>query len=130
MVHEYPKGLCSFYSDIYEVVDDPSLDSIISWSKSNKGFVIWNPQELIEKRIVSRFFCRELSQFISDVELFGFRRVKGSKHMKFTNANFVRGQPDLLKKMQSETSFARFKKRRRAARAKAQVEERLQRLQI
>ncbi|CAH8345522.1 unnamed protein product [Eruca vesicaria subsp. sativa] len=119
-----------FHATVYEVVDDPTLDSVISWSKSNKSFVIWNPQELIERSIVSRFFCRELSQFISDVELFGFRRVKGSKHLKFTNANFVRGQPDLLKKMQSETSFARFKKRRRAARAKAQVEERLQRLQI
>ena len=59
--------MSQFYAGVYEVVDDPSLDSIISWSKSNKSFVIWDPKELVEK-ILSRFFRNKLSQFISDLE--------------------------------------------------------------
>ncbi|KAF3603783.1 hypothetical protein F2Q69_00036143 [Brassica cretica] len=40
-------GMSQFYAGVYEVVDDPSLDSIISWSKSNKSFVIWDSKELV-----------------------------------------------------------------------------------
>ena len=61
--------MSSFYSDIYEVVDDPSLDSIISWSKSNKSFVIWDPKELVEK-ILPRLLHYKLSHFITEIEIY------------------------------------------------------------
>ncbi|CAN6911234.1 unnamed protein product [Brassica oleracea var. botrytis] len=71
-------GMSSFYSDIYEVVDDPSLDSIISWSKSNKSFVIWDPKELVEK-ILPRLLHYKLSHFITEIEIYGFVRIEGSE---------------------------------------------------
>ncbi|KAG5415070.1 hypothetical protein IGI04_002637 [Brassica rapa subsp. trilocularis] len=84
-------GMSQFYAGVYEVVDDPSLDSIISWSKSNKSFVIWDPKELVEK-ILSRFFRNKLSQFISDLESHGFVRIEGSEHLEFGHEQyFVRG---------------------------------------
>ncbi|KAG2307145.1 hypothetical protein Bca52824_026893 [Brassica carinata] len=50
---------------IYKLVDDPSTDSIISWSKSNKGFVIRNQEKLIRRKIYKRFFCSSFKTFIS-----------------------------------------------------------------
>ncbi|XP_018512721.1 heat stress transcription factor A-4c [Brassica rapa] len=88
-----------FYVGVYEVVDDPSLDSIISWSKSNKSFVIWNPKEL------------------------GFVRIKGSEHLEFGHEQyFVRGKPDLLTKMRYQAASDRMKKSLKEAKARAEAE--------
>lgn len=45
MVHNFPKGLSTFYMGVYKLVDDPSSDSIISWSKSNHSFIVWRLEE-------------------------------------------------------------------------------------
>jgi hypothetical protein len=34
-------SLPPFLAKTYEMVDDPSSDPIVSWSKSNKSFVVW-----------------------------------------------------------------------------------------
>ncbi|CAF2151441.1 hypothetical protein HID58_002123 [Brassica napus] len=108
-------GMSQFYAGVYEVVDDPSLDSIISWSKSNKSFVIWDPKELVEK-ILSRFFRNKLSQFISDLESHGFVRIEGSEHLEFGHEQyFVRGKPELMIKLRRKVASARVKKDIKAA---------------
>uniref|UniRef100_M4DAA2 HSF-type DNA-binding domain-containing protein n=1 Tax=Brassica campestris TaxID=3711 RepID=M4DAA2_BRACM len=109
-----------FYVGVYEVVDDPSLDSIISWSKSNKSFVIWNPKELVEK-ILSRFChdklrCHSLSPNLKSI-------IKGSEHLEFGHEQyFVRGKPDLLTKMRYQAASDRMKKSLKEAKARAEAE--------
>ncbi|XP_013629747.1 PREDICTED: uncharacterized protein LOC106335701 [Brassica oleracea var. oleracea] len=60
-------GMSQFYAGVYEVVDDPSLDSIISWSKSNKSFVIWDSKELVF-RDASATSCHSLSAIFVESE--------------------------------------------------------------
>lgn len=43
-------------------MDDPSLDSVVSWSKSNKSFIIWNLKEF-ERQVLSRISCVKLAGF-------------------------------------------------------------------
>ncbi|KAG2239678.1 hypothetical protein Bca52824_091517 [Brassica carinata] len=106
-------GMQKFNVDVYEVVDDPSLDPIISWSKSNKSFVIWDPKQLVEKKIL-------LLQFAT-----GFVRIKGSdEHLEFGHEQyFVRGKPELLTKMRLQVALDWMKKRAKEAKARAEEEE-------
>ncbi|WZY68950.1 hypothetical protein YC2023_001190 [Brassica napus] len=84
-------GMKQFHVAIYEIVDDPSLDSTISWSKNNKSF--------------------------------GFVRIKGSEHLEFGHKQyFVRGKPELLKKMRLEAAMNRMKKSAQRAKARAEAE--------
>ncbi|CAH8345641.1 unnamed protein product [Eruca vesicaria subsp. sativa] len=104
-------GMYPFYVGVYEVVDDPSVDSVISWSKSNKSFVIWDPEELFEKKILSSFFRGNLSNFINALDTYGFVRIEGSERLEFGHKQyFVRGKPELLKKMRAQAAMDRFKK--------------------
>ncbi|KAL0727485.1 hypothetical protein Bca4012_023578 [Brassica carinata] len=112
-----------FHVAVYKIVDDPSLDSIISWSKSNKSFVIWNPKELFKKKILKRFFCCNLTQFITELETYGFVRIKGSEHLEFGHKQyFVRGKPELLKTMRYQAASDRMKKSAKEAKARAEAE--------
>ncbi|XP_010445000.2 PREDICTED: heat stress transcription factor A-4a-like [Camelina sativa] len=116
--------LDSFYTCIYEVVNDPSLDSIISWGKSNNSFIIWNSRELSSELLSisrpSRLPCANIKMFFHDLQHYGFKRVKGSPHIEFGNAYFVRGKPELLRKMQQK-SFDKNHRKYQAARAKNQA---------
>ncbi|WZZ26798.1 hypothetical protein YC2023_010199 [Brassica napus] len=69
-------GMSQFYAGVYEVVDDPSLDSIISWSKSNKSFVIWDSKELVF-RDASATSCHSLSAIFVESEFGRGVRVTG-----------------------------------------------------
>ncbi|CAH8314189.1 unnamed protein product [Eruca vesicaria subsp. sativa] len=101
MVNKIPKGLFRIFSVVYESVDDPSLDSIISWSQSNNSFVIVNLEELNHRKIFARFYSRHLPDLFSVLEYYGFERIKGAGELEFGNVNFVRGRPELLERMHS-----------------------------
>ncbi|KFK40020.1 hypothetical protein AALP_AA3G319700 [Arabis alpina] len=108
--NKYPAGLMGFYKNVYEEVDDPSSDSIISWSpRSNRTFIIWDRKAFADFRA-----CRFTKSF-TVLKLLGFKRVGrcGGPHMEFGNWDFVRGKPERLLKMQHKA------KRSRAKRAKA-----------
>lgn len=34
-----------FLNKAYAMVNDPSTDSIISWSQNGNSFIVWNPEE-------------------------------------------------------------------------------------
>ncbi|CAI9755183.1 unnamed protein product [Fraxinus pennsylvanica] len=70
-------SLPPFLTKTYEMVDDPSTDSVVSWSQSNnKSFVVLNPLE----------FARDLLPRKIDPE-----------QWEFSNEDFVRGRPRLMK---------------------------------
>uniref|UniRef100_A0A1J3HJS9 Heat shock factor protein HSF8 n=1 Tax=Noccaea caerulescens TaxID=107243 RepID=A0A1J3HJS9_NOCCA len=131
MANDCTRFLHTFYMGVYQLVDDPSSDSIISWSKSNKSFVIWNPEELFRRKLLSKFYINKLSHFISELDDCGFVRIKESQHLEFGHKEyFVRGQPELLKTMLVKTVLGRMKRRSKEKRAKAEVHKRMKDLLI
>ncbi|XP_018487557.1 heat stress transcription factor A-4a-like [Raphanus sativus] len=117
-------SLSSFYKGLYAVVDDPSLDSVVSWSKDKKSFVIWDPIEF-QRRVLPqrRILSLNFSLFMADLKYYGFIRVKGSKHRYHIGhpKYFVRGKPALMKKMQEERihKFEQARAMRKKAKARA-----------
>ncbi|EOA18553.1 hypothetical protein CARUB_v10007111mg [Capsella rubella] len=90
-----PSSKLPFPTKIYEMVDDPSSDGIISWSESGKSFIIWNPQEFY-KDLLRRFTIPlPIFIFFCKLESFGFRKINPDM-WEFANDNFVQNQPQLI----------------------------------
>jgi hypothetical protein len=63
-------SLPPFLAKTYEMVDDPSSDPIVSWSKSNKSFVVWNPPEFARVLLPRFFKHNNFSSFIRQLNTY------------------------------------------------------------
>ncbi|WOL13109.1 hypothetical protein Cni_G21878 [Canna indica] len=84
-----------FLTKTYRLVDDPKLDDIISWNDDGTTFVVWRPTEFASDLLPKYFKHNNLSSFIRQLNIYGFRKVVPDR-WEFANDCFRRGEKRLL----------------------------------
>ncbi|OVA14130.1 Heat shock factor (HSF)-type [Macleaya cordata] len=84
-----------FLTKTYQLVDDPSIDDIISWNDDGSTFIVWRPAEFARDLLPKFFKHNNFSSFVRQLNTYGFRKIVPDR-WEFANDCFRRGEKKLL----------------------------------
>ena len=83
-------------SKLYEIVEEPSCNSVINWTAEGTSFVVINP-DAFQNELLPRYFKHNnFSSFVRQLNLYNFKKLGKPNYWEFRHEYFLRGQPHLL----------------------------------
>nr|GMD02233.1 heat stress transcription factor B-2B-like [Ipomoea batatas] len=84
-----------FLTKTFQLVDDQSIDDVISWNEDGSSFIVWNPTEFARDLLPKYFKHNNFSSFVRQLNTYGFRKVVPDR-WEFSNDCFRKGEKRLL----------------------------------
>ncbi|CAN4087797.1 unnamed protein product [Withania somnifera] len=88
-----------FLIKTYQLIEDQSIDDVISWNEDGSTFIVWNPTEFARDLLPKYFKHNNFSSFVRQLNTYGFRKVVPDR-WEFANDCFRRGVKNLLRDIQ------------------------------
>ncbi|KAF8379449.1 hypothetical protein HHK36_028885 [Tetracentron sinense] len=85
-----------FLTKTYQLVDDDSIDDVISWNEDGSTFIVWRPAEFARDMLPKCFKHNNFSSFVRQLNTYGFRKIVPDR-WEFANDCFRRGEKGLLR---------------------------------
>eukprot|EP00871_Galdieria_phlegrea_P001095 jgi/Galph1/1987/GphlegSOOS_G652.1 len=92
-----------FLSKLYELVDDPKTNSLVSWLDAGDAFMVHRPNEFAREILPRYFKHNNFSSFVRQLNQYGFHKLDPDRWV-FGHVNFLRGRRDLLTKISRKKS--------------------------
>ncbi|XP_019198760.1 PREDICTED: heat stress transcription factor A-9-like [Ipomoea nil] len=105
-----PVGLFAtprFLLKIFDMVEDPNTDSLVSWSSNGASFVIWDHNRFAAELLPEYFKHSNLASFIYQLNNYGFRKVNSERH-EYENQWFRPGKKDWLRSIRSRVQKSKM----------------------
>ncbi|KAG5616892.1 hypothetical protein H5410_016716 [Solanum commersonii] len=84
-----------FLTKTYQLIEDQSIDDVISWNEDGSTFIVWNPAEFAKDFLPKYFKHNNFSSFVRQLNTYGFRKVVPDR-WEFANDSFRRGERSQL----------------------------------
>lgn len=92
-------ALTPFLTKTFNLVEEPSINDVISWNEDGSSFVVWNPTDFAKDLLPKHFKHSNFSSFVRQLNTYGFKKVVPDR-WEFSNDSFRRGEKRLLRDIQ------------------------------
>jgi heat shock transcription factor 1 len=95
----------SFITKLYQILENPELESIIKWTNNGRAFVIRSMTDFVNEVLPVYFKHSNFASFVRQLNMYDFHKTRNaSKESTFQHKLFLRGKKNYLKYIKRKLS--------------------------